>query len=74
MSTFKELAENPNFNMISVKGAVGEYDVKVSDILNISFSHFSSSIQYFNFVCLLAIQNKFSHPFYSQGFLKIFKR
>ena len=31
VSTFKELAENPNFNMISVKGSAAEYDIKVSE-------------------------------------------
>jgi len=29
VSTFKELAENSNYNMLAVKGAVGEYDIAV---------------------------------------------
>ena len=29
VSTFKELAENPNFNMLNLKGSAAEYDVKV---------------------------------------------
>ena len=29
VSTFKELAENPNYNMLAVKGAVSEYDIAV---------------------------------------------
>jgi hypothetical protein len=29
VSTFKELAENSNYKMLSLKGTVAEYDVKV---------------------------------------------
>ena len=29
VSTFKELAENLNYNMLAVKGAVSEYDIAV---------------------------------------------
>ena len=29
VSTFKKLAENPNYNILNVKGTAGEYDVKV---------------------------------------------
>ena len=30
VSTFKELAENPNYNMLSVKGSISEVEVAVS--------------------------------------------
>ena len=37
VSTFKELAENPNYNMVTVKGSAAEYDVKVSDNQKVLF-------------------------------------
>ena len=38
VSTFKELAENSNFNLLNLKGSAAEYDVKVEgcSLYNIS--------------------------------------
>ena len=71
VSTFKELAENPNYNMVTVKGSAAEYDVKVSD---------NHKVLFLVFLGLYTRNSKYIFEYRSsviscsQGFLKFFKR